>query len=157
MEAARRWMKRLGMIALVLAVSYAVIVLTPWSVGLCAEDAVSEASSPDDSHLARTYIRNCGATTGYLTHVNLRGGWSYFNTTWVGTIIQGQVFGNACWSDVNLIWRDNSNLEIEYERCVLEKDEGDPAFMKVETWEGITISYRELPPKIEESTQAPAS
>lgn len=136
-------MGRLGFITLVLAIVYAGSTLTPWSVGMCGEESVVEAYSPDGSYLARVYVRNCGATTGYLTHVNLRPKWSYFNNTWVGTIVQDQVFDNACLSKINLLWKDNSNLEIQYDACPLTKDRKDHAFMKSETWRGINITYSE--------------
>ena len=142
-----RWKKRLGVTALFLATVYAVITLTPWSIGICSEEVTFEAYSPDESYLARVYVRNCGATTGYLTHVNLRSRWIYFNTRWFGTIVQGQVFANACGSKTTLLWRDNSNLEIDYVSCRVPEEEKDPAFMKAETWGLIDIAYLERPPE----------
>ncbi len=126
-----------------MSVVYAVITLTPWSVGMCGEESTVGAYSPDGSYLARVYVRNCGATTGYLTHVNLRSKWSYFNNTWVGTVVQDQVFANACWSKIDLVWKDDSNLEISYIVCPATEHRKDHVIMKAEKWHGINITYLE--------------
>ncbi|MDQ4122176.1 MAG: hypothetical protein M3209_12115 [Acidobacteriota bacterium] len=128
---------------------YIIIVSLPWSCGLCGEENIGEAYSTDGKYLARVYVRDCGATTGWLTHVNLRSSWGWFNPRWYGTITDGQVFANSCWSKVNLIWMDNSNLEIQYQKCDARSNGRDAAFMKESTWNGINISYRELPYQIE--------
>jgi hypothetical protein len=121
-----------------------IVVSLPWSCGICDEDRISEAHSPDGKYLARAYIRDCGATTGFLTHVNLRSGWGWFNPDWVGTVKNGQVFANSCWSKVSFIWKDNSNLEIQYEQCAPD-ERGNPAWLKEEYWKGVKIWYREVP------------
>lgn len=137
-----RWLKGVGLLVLLIALAWAGIVLTPWSVGMCGEEPRGEAWSPDGRRLAGSFVRSCGATTGYVTHVNLRRRWSYFNTTWAGTIDQDEVFVNACLSEVKFTWNDSSNLEIEYKRCYRE-DKRDPAIVKNEQWDGVTITYRE--------------
>ena len=149
----RRRMRWLGAGVLILAVLYAGMVLTPWSIGMCGEEDAGEAYSPDGRYLAKVFIRDCGATTGWLTHVNLRRRWSYFNTTWAGTIPEGQVFSNDCWSKVNLVWKDSSNLEIQYEKCPPRSDGRDPAFRKDGTWKAINITYREMPRETERQPQ----
>jgi len=116
---------------------------------MCAEENIGEAYSPDGRYLARAYVRNCGATTGFLTHANLRSRWKWFNTEWVGTIKDGQVFANSCWSKVNFVWKDNSDLELQYAKCALPETGRDPAWMKESSWKGIHISYREVPRQIE--------
>src|SRR5947209_4613463 len=100
----RRRITWLGVIAIIATVSYAVIVLTPWSIGPCGEDDGAQSYSPNGKHLAKVFIRSCGATTGWLTHVNLRSRWGYFNPTWQGTIRHDEVFSISCWSKVNLVW-----------------------------------------------------
>lgn len=131
------------------AALYIIIISLPWSCGLCGEDNIGQSYSPDGRHLARAYVRNCGATTDYLTHANLISRWRWFNTSWVGTITDGQVFANDCWSKVDFVWKDNANLEIRYERCAPRKDGKEAAFMKESSWEGINISYREMPSQVE--------
>src|SRR2546423_116872 len=140
----RRRIQWLGASALILASLYALISLTPWSIGMCGEESVSEAYSPDGKYLAKVFVGSCGATDGVVTHVNLRSRWSYFNPTFLGRIQEGQVFGNGCLSRIDLVWSDSSNLEIQYLRCAIN-DGRDHAFMKMKTWKGINITYRELP------------
>ena len=38
----------------------------------CKDQEVSEAASPDNRHIATVFTRNCGATTGFTTHVTVR-------------------------------------------------------------------------------------
>lgn len=140
---ARKWMSWIGAAVLILSATYLAITLTPWSIGLCSEEQVAEAYSPDEKYLARAFVRNCGATTGYLTHVNLHPYWSWFNTEWVGTIRQGQVFANTCYSDVKLVWLSNSNLEIQYESCSKGLNDRRTVTMRENSWDEISITYRE--------------
>ena len=133
---------------LILLGLYIIVVSLPWSCGLCAEDNIVESSSPDGNYLARAYVSDCGATTGFLTHFNLHSRLSWFNNEWVGTIKDGQVFANSCWSKVNFVWKDESNLEIQYEKCVPRQSERDPVWMKESSWKGINISYREMPRQV---------
>ena len=145
----RKRMRWFGVTVLVSATLYSVITLTPWSIGICGENDLGGIYSPDDKFFAKAFVRGCGATTGFLTHVNLRSRWRWFNPNWVGAIEDGQVFANSCWSKVNLVWKDNSNLEIQYWRCDLPNRNGDPAWMKESSWKGINISYREVSPPID--------
>lgn len=134
-----------GAIVLVLASFWAFVTLLPWSAGPCGEDYGTEAYSPDGRSLAKVFVRSCGATTGWVTHVNLRSKWSYFNPEWTGTIKDGEVFANDCWSKVSPVWKDNWNLEIQYERCAVRESDRGQAFMKQSFWKGVNITYRELP------------
>src|SRR5688572_21284493 len=114
-------LKRIGLrllkVFVLLIGLYVVLVSLPWSCGICSEENIGQAFSPDGKYLARAYVRNCGATTGYLTHVNFRPRWTWFNPDWVGTIKQNQVFANSCWSRIDFVWRDNAHLDIQYEKC----------------------------------------
>jgi hypothetical protein len=112
---------------------------------MCGEENIGEAYSPDRSYLARAYVRDCGATTGFVTHVNLRPWWRWFNTTFEGTITDGQVFGNSCWSKVNFVWKDNSHLEIQYQKCFGRTNNVEPPWMQESSWKGVNITYREVP------------
>lgn len=135
--------------ALILFGLYIIVVSLPWSCGMCVEENIGETYSPDGKYLARAYVRNCGATTGLLTHANLRSRWNWFHTEWPGTIKDGQVFANYCWSRIGFLWKDNSNLEIQYEKCAPREDGRDPAWKKENSWRGINISYREVPRQVE--------
>ncbi|HYO64086.1 MAG TPA: hypothetical protein VER08_10680 [Pyrinomonadaceae bacterium] len=39
--------------------------------GGCGETRQSSNGSPDGRNVASVYVRDCGATTGFVTHVNL--------------------------------------------------------------------------------------
>ena len=134
-----------GAIVLIVSALCAAAVLIPWSIGPCGEDDGMESHSPDGKYVAKVFVRSCGATTGWLTHVNLRSRWDYFNTKWTGGVFQGQVFSVDCWTNVNLVWKDNSHLEIQHDVCPRCDNGDDPAFVKQNSWRGIDISYRELP------------
>jgi hypothetical protein len=40
--------------------------------GPCEDDVLSETPSADGKRVARVYVRNCGATTGYVTRVSIQ-------------------------------------------------------------------------------------
>jgi len=48
------------------------IVLFVHFLPLCEEEVVSEQTSPDGKYVAVLMTRNCGATTGFVDHVNLK-------------------------------------------------------------------------------------
>jgi hypothetical protein len=112
--ASRKVMRQFGGIMLVLALLYSIVTMLPWSTGFCVEQSSSESYSPEGQYLARVYVRDCGATTGYVTHVNPRSRWSWFHTNWIGTITDGEVL-TAVSPPVNLVWRDAKDLEIQYQ------------------------------------------
>jgi hypothetical protein len=142
----KRLAKVLGCAILTPVSLFILLTLLPWSCGLCADVNKGEAYSANDKYLARIYERNCGATTGFLTHVNLRSKWDYFNTVWVGTITQGQVFSIGCDTEVKLRWKNDSNLEIQYRPCA-RTDESHKVLLRDEVWNNITINYVELSPE----------
>ncbi len=136
--------RNLGLAALMITCLYGVVTLTPWSSRLCSEENKGQSYSPDGSYLARVYERNCGATTGFLTHVNLRRKWSYFNTVWAGTIKHGQVFSIDCRADINLVWKGNNELEIQYRPRAKRGDDKSLILLRLENWEDIKIRYVEM-------------
>jgi len=134
----------IGVAAIVVSACYAAIVLTPWSIGVCGEDNGPQSYSPDGKHLAKVFVRSCGATTGWRTHVNLRSRWSYFNPSWDGVVRQDEVFSIGCWKKLNLVWKDNANLEIQQPVCGRCYEGRDTATLEHNEWRGINITYREL-------------
>lgn len=58
-------MRRIG------AVLCALAALSLSGCSTCANDFVSESLSPDGKHKAVVFVRSCGATTGYGTHVSV--------------------------------------------------------------------------------------
>ena len=75
---------------------------------ICGEEMGIEKTSPDGLYVAQVMVRNCGATTQYVGHINLRPATSKFHSDfWSGAIHQGEVFTSAeysgrgdrfCWS-----------------------------------------------------------
>src|SRR5437867_710129 len=74
---------------------------------LCGEELALEQISPDGRYIAAWMIRNCGATTSYVDHVNLRLVSSGFHADFMdGTITDGEIVTFAkgpsrvrfCWS-----------------------------------------------------------
>lgn len=62
---------------------------------LCGEDLVTEKASPDGRYVASLMSRNCGATTKYVAHINLRLAGSRFHANFFdGTIKEGEVWGS---------------------------------------------------------------
>jgi Family of unknown function (DUF5412) len=46
---------------------------------MCGEELISEQTSPDNQYVAALMRRNCGATTRYVFHKNLRRATSKFH------------------------------------------------------------------------------
>jgi hypothetical protein len=117
--------------------------------GMCGEEQISDSHSPNGNYLARAYVRGCGATSSLITHANLGWRWSWFRTSSEGTIEGGEVFDNGCVSKVNFVWKDETSLEIQYERCAPREGNKDPAWRKDSSWGEINISYREIPRQVD--------
>ena len=61
------------------------------------------------------YVRNCGATTRFVTHVNVRETEHEFAKTSAGTIVAGEVLtldGDP--SAIELAWLDAKTLRVRY-------------------------------------------
>jgi hypothetical protein len=56
----------------------------------CGESNESEIASPSKAYVAMVFVRNCGATTGYVTHVNLRTATDIFRSGDSGVIHGGR-------------------------------------------------------------------
>lgn len=54
---------------------------------LCGEETAAEVASPDGAYVAATMVRNCGATTSYVDHVNLRAAKATFYPAFFGGTI----------------------------------------------------------------------
>jgi hypothetical protein len=136
----------LAVITLVAALAVVAVALhraNSWLEGLpslaggCGEDLVASAPSPDRKHVAAVFVRNCGATTSFATHVNLRASSHSFAATPHGTITEGEVFVREGEEPVKLVWKSATHLIIE---CPLTE-----VFQQEGSWRGIAISYR--PPR----------
>ena len=101
---------------------------------LCGEKLKSEATSPDGRYMAAQFERNCGATTDYVAHVNLRLTSTRFKEDSSGTIKEGEVFVAEGRPQIRLAWIDSMTLVVE---CI----GADRVFKKEDSWQNIRISY----------------
>jgi len=61
---------------------------------LCGEELANEQMSPDRRYVAASFVRNCGATTDFVTHVNFRPVAAKFSPDFFGgTIDEGEIAG----------------------------------------------------------------
>ena len=83
---------------------------------LCGEELMSEQTSPDGRHVAALMIRNCGATTDYASHVNVRSSGSSFRRGFFdGTIIDGEIVTVAGAGRVRYCWLAAKRLNLDIE------------------------------------------
>jgi hypothetical protein len=106
----------------------------PPLAGGCGEDLITSVPSPDQKYMAAVFIRNCGATTPYVTHVNLRASNRPFAVTQAETIVEGTVFEKKGREPVKLIWKDATHLLIQ---CPLTE-----VYEQHRTWKEVMLSYR---------------
>jgi hypothetical protein len=88
----------------------------------CSESDAGRAASPGKAYVATVFVRNCGATTGYITHVNLRGAGDAFVPDGHGVIRAGEVVSMDGNPRVALNWTGDADLEVE----VLSRDRRSP-------------------------------
>ncbi len=103
---------------------------------LCGEDLMSEQTSPDGRYVAAWMIRNCGATTSYVNHVNLRLASSPFHSDFFnGTISDGEVLTLAKYtSRVHYCWIGARRFNIEF-------PDSDPGLKNLSSWREVEITY----------------
>jgi hypothetical protein len=106
----------------------------PSLAGGCGEDLHASALSPDKKYVAAVFIRNCGATAPFATHVNLRESSHSFSWTLHGTIEEGEVFRRKGEGWVRLVWKDATHLVIQCPRTDAIEQKG--------SWRNVTIAYR---------------
>ncbi len=126
-----------GSLLAVLLVGITVLHFNP----LCGEEPIYEETSPGGQYVAATMVRNCGATTSYVTHVNLRSSKSSFKSGFLdGTIKAGEVatVGNYD-GKVLFCWLSPRQFNIEYPTPDSER------LMK-HAWQDVTITYGEKCP-----------
>jgi len=101
----------------------------------CANEVHSESVSPDGRYIASVIERNCGATTDYVTAVQIRGARSAFSgRTWDDVFRVGGV------ATVRLSWDGSNHL------LVARPHRPSQTFAASSTWDDIRITYIDLPP-----------
>jgi hypothetical protein len=102
---------------------------------VCGEDKLSETSSPNNKYVATVFRRGCGATSGFLYHVNLRRSDNSFSSDNTGVIEEGQVF-LIREGKIKISWNDDKNLRITCEGCPKDRK---PTMESL--WNDVTVSY----------------
>lgn len=63
--------------------------------GACGEDKLTETSSPGNQYVATVFRRGCGATTGFIYHMNIRTANGSFKSDYEGDHRGGSGISNA--------------------------------------------------------------
>ena len=103
----------------------------------CGEEVMAQQPSPNGRYVAVLMERNCGATTRYVEHINLRRTDRKFSSSFFsGTINDGEVFtleNRSGGGSVEFEWVGNL-LKIHY-----PADEG--VFKRQSSWNDVEIAY----------------
>ena len=102
---------------------------------MCSEDKLAEVSSPGNNYVATVFRRSCGATSGFLYHVNLRRSTGSLEPDTKGSIESGQVFLTRE-GKISVNWKDDMTLSVTCDGC--PKDKKPPM---QNTWNDVSISY----------------
>ena len=122
----------------IIAVSIAIIGFLHFDP-MCGEDVIQQQPSPDGRYVAVLMERNCGATTRYVEHINLRRANHEFWRDFIGgTISTGEVFTmeNRNGGQVRFEWA-GKDLNIEY-------PSNERAFLNSASWKDVHINYRNI-------------
>jgi len=97
---------------------------------MCGDEKLQDAKTPDGRYISTVYIRDCGATTDYVTHVQIRDSSSSFNSEdWDGVVLTAK-YRNV----FRLIWKDNNHLAVACMECKAEN-----ILRTTSHWRDITI------------------
>jgi hypothetical protein len=80
--------------------------------GTCGEEMTGQETSPDRAYTATTYVRNCGATTSYVTHVNVHRTSKSLRAAWDGAVREGEVVSIKGNDRVNVKWLNPRSVEV---------------------------------------------
>jgi hypothetical protein len=104
---------------------------------LCGEEVVSVEPSPDGRYVAVWMRRDCGATTAYADHINMRLANEKFEPSFLsGTIKQGEVFtlDTAYGRLIRLRWAGSRKLIVEYSSSA-------DTLPRKNSWKDVSIEY----------------
>jgi hypothetical protein len=102
----------------------------------CSDDIVTEARSPDGAVVATVYVRNCGATTYWATHVSLRDALENFDPDKQESvaIVDGR-------DVVRVEWLNRERLLVTV--ACRDGEFGVRVLRKRPEWQNIVINYRQ--------------
>jgi hypothetical protein len=102
-------------------------------VGDCGEEVIRSVPSPDGRFVATVYRRNCGATSDFATHVNLRRNSGAVKRDG-GVVHEGEVLTLGGTRKVKVTWLDSRRLSLLHEPAA--------SFHPVTHWNDVTITTR---------------
>ena len=119
----------------------AVIALAAFGAAGCASDRCDEhfkidSQSPEQYLVATMYVRDCGAFSETVSHVNLREKGEKLSPDARGLISTGEVFAAQGNHTIYLIWKDERHLSIECVGCGAKQ-----VLKKEASWKEVQISY----------------
>ena len=117
----------------VITLTLAAVLLSGCSA--CGEDKLFETTSPGNKYVATVFRRGCGATTGFLYHVNVRSYTDSFFPDRKGAIISGQVFLTRE-GKIDITWKDDKTLKVSCDGCPKDRK---PTMEN--SWNDVHISY----------------
>lgn len=82
--------------------------------GLCGNEQIAAVSSPDTQYKAVVFSRDCGATTGYATHVAVMHAKDSLSKDTVGNVFVVDGGGPAEPDHVRVNWAAPRNLEVTF-------------------------------------------
>lgn len=117
------------------AIVLSVVALVFAGCSMCGEDKLAEAISPGNRYVVTVFRRGCGATSGFLYHVNLKTSTDSFSPDTKGIIESGQIFITRE-GKISVRWIDDKTLQVTCDGC--PKDHKP----KMENaWNDVSISY----------------
>lgn len=105
------------------------------ALSLCDEQIEQEVISPSNKYVAALIIRNCGATTNYVTHINLRHVGESIPVGTEGVVSLGEVLLMDGQPQIKMFWRDDVHLEIR----IMEQNKAAKSTMRRQ-WDSVRIS-----------------
>lgn len=101
----------------------------------CTEETLSSSTSPNGIYVADHFVRNCGATTPFVYHINLRKSTNKFPINLSGTITEGTVITIASQKLV-MEWKDDNMLSVKCMNC-----KPGVKYKMEKTWQNVNIAF----------------
>jgi hypothetical protein len=79
----------------------------------CGDDLKVENASPSGDYVVATYVRNCGATTAYVTHLNIRRRSNSLRPGLDGAVRNGEIVSIKGNEAVKVTWLAPDHLQVE--------------------------------------------
>lgn len=113
----------------------------------CGEEVLAQQASPDNEYIAVLMLSDCGATSSFGTHVNLRRNEKEFKKESNGLIREGEVLDVMGRFPVRMEWINNKKLKITCENCIGSRSirkEYEWGYSKDNHWGDVEIEHEFL-------------